>query len=152
MSSVGQESFYILRSHCQTLDLPEDATEFVMLMWTMIQRFDDMVDEPEKMTRSDKDALIWDSLVTLPTNAFYLRNVGALSSAVVLMIAKWKASDTAEREKRHDARSFVWRAGFYDVFLLVYILCKGPVQGLEAAETVLSLYGETLDDYMREFD
>jgi len=152
MSSVDSETFHTLAAYCRELDLPDDATDFVRLLWTMIQRLDDVVDDPEKMTRSDKDALIWDSLVTLPTNAFYLRNVGALSPAIALMVAKWKASDTAEREKRHDARSFVWRAGFYDVFLLVYILCKGPVQGLEAAETVLSLYGETLDDYMQEFN
>ena len=118
----------------------------------MIQRFDDMVDEPEKLTREDQDALIWDSFVTLPTNAFYLRNIGALSPVLALMVAKWKASDTAERAGRHDARSFVWRAGFYDVLLMVYTLVHGPTAAMHDSEVILGLYGETLENYMREFD
>ena len=117
----------------------------------MNQRFDDMVDEPEKLTREDQDALIWDSFVTLPTNPFYLRHLVTLSPVLALVIAKWKASDTAEREGRHDARSFVWRAGFYDVLLIVYTLVNGPGAAMRDAEVIMGLYGEKLDDYMQEF-
>ena len=141
----------LIRKHCECLELPQDATDFVCLIWQMNQRFDDMVDEPEKLTRQDQDALIWDSFVTLPTNPFYLRHLGTLSPVLALVISKWKASDTAEREGRHDARSFVWRAGFYDVLLIVYTLVHGPGAAMRDAEVIMGLYGEKLDDYMQEF-
>jgi len=80
----------LIRKHCEGLGLPQDAADFICLVWVMIQRFDDMVDEPEKLTREDQDALIWDSFVTLPTNAFYLRNIGALSPVLALMVRNGK--------------------------------------------------------------
>jgi hypothetical protein len=67
------------------------------------------------------------------------------------MILKWQASDQAERAGKADAKSFVWRAGYYDVVLMTVALCHGTQRATEAASQVMELYGETLEDYIKEF-
>ena len=90
--------------------------------------------------------------IGLPSNPFYQANHAALSSALATALLKWKASDEAERAGRADARSFVWRAGYYDVVLLVYALCHGQDKAMRDAETILGLYGETYAEYRKEFN
>jgi hypothetical protein len=67
------------------------------------------------------------------------------------MILKWQASDTAERNQQADAKSFVWRAGYYDLVLMTVSLVHGPVPATQNAHLVMALYGETYEDYMKEF-
>ena len=66
---------------------------------------------------------------------------------MAVQLLKWQASDKAERDGRADAKSFMWRAGYYDLVLFVNLLCNGP----SAPIAPLSLYGETLADYLKEF-
>jgi hypothetical protein len=80
-----------------------------------------------------------------------MANSYCLSSIVGLNILKWQASDTVERSGNADAKSYVWRAGYYDIVLAVVQLCHGPVFAAQNAHIVLGLYGETYDDYMKEF-
>ena len=68
-----------------------------------------------------------------------------------MAILKWKASDEAERAGNPSAMSFVWRAGFYDVVLAVVQIVHGTDAAMQIAVNVMSLYGETLPDYMQEF-
>jgi hypothetical protein len=46
----------------------------------------------------------------------------------------------------------MWRAGYYDLVLLVIQICHGYEKALLAAPSVMSLYGETLADYLGEFE
>ena len=87
----------------------------------------------------------------MPGNAWFLAHAGALLPAVAQMVLKWQASDTVERAGNADARSFVWRAGYYDVVLMAVLLAHGPDAAQRAAHAVLSLYGERLEDYLAEF-
>jgi hypothetical protein len=68
------------------------------------------------------------------------------------MILKWQASDQAERAGRADARSFMWRAGFYDVVLMAVALCHGSGHATNVASDVMAIYGEKLEDYLKEFN
>ncbi len=67
------------------------------------------------------------------------------------MVLKWQASDQAERDGKADARSFVWRAGYYDVVLMVVTLCHPAKQAKELSRYVMELYGEKFEDYLKEF-
>jgi hypothetical protein len=84
-------------------------------------------------------------------NTFWQANSHTLAPVVASMILKWQASDQAERAGKADARSFVWRAGYYDVVLMVVAVCHGTQHATQAAQQVMELYGETLEDYMKEF-
>jgi hypothetical protein len=140
-----------LRNHFSvTLDLPSAAVEWLLDVWRMIQMLDDVADG-DPVSRDDLNGVIWASLVTMPANPFFLANAAALQTALAQLVLKWQASDDAERQGQADARSFVWRAGYYDLVLLVVLLTKGHADAMKDAKTVMHLYGETLHEYLKEF-
>jgi hypothetical protein len=132
------------------LFLPVDAVKWLLDLFHAFQIFDDFADG-DPVDRKDLNLLIWNTLVGMQQNPFYMTNSYCLSSIVGLNILKWQASDTVERSGNADAKSYVWRAGYYDIVLAVVQLCHGPVFAAQNAHIVLGLYGETYDDYMKEF-
>ena len=140
-----------LRHHfAVTLDLPPAAVEWLLDVWRLIQMLDDVADG-DPVSRDDLNGAIWASLVTMPANPFFLANVAALQTGLAALVLKWQASDDAERAGTADARSFMWRAGYYDLVLLVVLLTKGHATAMSQAKTVMHLYGETLHEYLKEF-
>ena len=132
------------------LFLPVDAVKWLLDLFHAFQVFDDFADN-DAVDRKDLNLLIWNTLVGMQQNPFYTTNAYCLSSIVGLNILKWQASDTVERSGNADAKSYVWRAGYYDIVLAVVQLCHGPVFAAQNAHIVLGLYGETYDDYIKEF-
>ena len=132
------------------LFLPPDAVQWLLDLFHAFQIFDDFADN-DAVDRKDLNLLIWNTLVGMQQNPFYMANSYCLSSIVGLNILKWQASDTVERAGNADAKSYVWRAGYYEIVLAVVQLCHGPVFAAQNAHIVLGLYGETYDDYMKEF-
>jgi len=130
--------------------LPPAAVEWLLSVYDAIQVFDDVADS-DPVERSDLDATIWNTLVGMPSNQFFLQNASALIPALGTMILKWQASDKVEREGKADAKSFVWRAGYYDLVLLAVQLCHGVSAAHKVAHHVMDLYAETYEDYKKEF-
>lgn len=141
-----------MRRHLvDTLALPLPAAEWLSVLWEVIQTLDDYADG-DAVQRHELDALIWNALVSLPCHPFFVAHTHTLGVALSTAILKWQASDRAEREGLADARSFVWRASYYDVVLVVLNLCYGPTVAQSKAYLVMGLYGEKLEDYLKEFD
>jgi len=140
-----------LRKSFQALSFPESAISWLLMMYEAIQVFDDYADG-DKVDREELNSLIWNTLVAIPQNPFYLANSQALYPLIATSILKWQASDTIERKKKADAKSFIWRAGYYDLVLMVGTLCHGYGWGKDNAHIILNLYGEKLDDYLKEFN
>jgi len=134
----------------KVLALPAPATEWLMMLWGAIQVFDDVADG-DPVEREDLNAAIWNTLVGMNQNSFWAANSLSLAPVVATMILKWQGSDQAERAGNADARSYVWRAGYYDVVMMVVALCYGTKYATDNAHLVMALYGETLEDYMKEF-
>jgi len=134
----------------KVLALPAPATEWLMMLWGAIQVFDDVADG-DPVEREDLNAAIWNTLVGMNQNSFWAANSITLAPIVATMILKWQGSDQAERAGNADARSYVWRAGYYDVVMMVVALCHGTKYATDNAHLVMALYGETLEDYMKEF-
>lgn len=137
--------------HIRRLDLPAAAANWLLDVWQAFQLLDDVVDQDKPIERKELDVGIYRLLVRLPANPFYLAHAEALSTMLSSAVLRWKASDDAERASRADERSFVWRAGYYDIMLEVVRLCHGAETALAAARDVLSLYGENFADYRQEF-
>lgn len=133
------------------LQLPPAATDWLCNLWDAIQFLDDVVDG-DAIDRKTKDAQVFNLLVGLPMSPFFRANADSLYTAVTTMIMKWHAANDAEESGKADARSFVARAGFYDVVLMVVTLCHGPEIARDLAKHVMWMYGETLEDYLREFN
>lgn len=133
------------------LSLPPDATDWLIMLYEATQTFDDYADGDE-VPRRHFDALLWNTLVAIPQNSFFRAHCATLSPLVAASILKWQAADSIERGKgTPDARSFVWRAGFYDLVLMCVQLVHGPQVAIENAHHVLNLYGESFNDYLGEF-
>jgi hypothetical protein len=132
------------------LALPPEACVWLLQLWDVIQVFDDVADKDD-IARSDLESAIFASLVDLPANPFFRANQTVLLPVVAAMILKWKASDDAERAQHADEKSFVWRAGYYDVVLQVVLLCHGSKTAMSIARFVMDMYGESFADYVKEF-
>lgn len=130
--------------------LPDHATDWLMSLWSIFQVFDDAADG-DPISRSDLDNCIWDSLAGFYQNQFFTTNAQSLVPLMAVCILKWQASDRVEREGSHNAMSYAWRAGYYDIVLAVVQLCHGHQVAKENAHHVMALYGETFDEYMKEF-
>lgn len=142
----------VIRKHLEdTLALPAPAVDWLSTLWEVIQTFDDLVDG-DAVERQELDALIWNALIALPCHPFFVAHSHTLGVALSTATLKWQASDRAERDGQADARSFAWRASFYDVVLVVLNLCYGPHVAQSKAHLVMHLYGEKLEDYLKEFE
>ena len=130
--------------------LPEPAVEWLMTMFSVIQTMDDYADGA-KVERKDLDAMIWNTLVALPSNQFFMRHANMLLPVIATAILKWQASDQAERDGRADERAYMWRAGYYDLVLMAVLLTHGSTKTTEISEKIMRLYGEDFKDYIKEF-
>jgi hypothetical protein len=75
------------------LFLPVDAVKWLLDLFHAFQIFDDFADG-DPVDRKDLNLLIWNTLVGMQQNPFYMTNSYCLSSRVGLNILKWQASDT----------------------------------------------------------
>lgn len=131
-------------------ELPDDAVDWLLMMFHVTQFFDDVADG-DPVERDDLNMALWNTLYACHHNRFFIANGAYLLPLVGSMIMKWQASDAAERDGNADARSFVWRAGYYDLVLAAIQLCHGVECAIQNAHHVMSLYGEKLEDYLEEF-
>ena len=141
----------VLEHHfIETLSLPQDATNWLLSLWDAIQFMDDVADEDE-VSRDQFDNALYQMLVGMPANPFFMSRAPVLLPVMVTAILKWQASDLLETAGEADARTYMWRAGYYDVVLFVVHLCHGHNTALDLGPFVLKLYGERLEDYKKEF-
>ena len=130
--------------------LPAPAVDWLLMLYGVIQVFDDVADG-DAVDREDLNSVIWNTLVGMNQNSFWIANSHNLAPVVATMILKWQASDHVERAGQADAKSFVWRAGYYDVVLMAVALCHGTQETTKIAHEIMALYGEKFEDYMKEF-
>ena len=141
---------YFTPEHFAPFELPDAAVAWLLDLWAVIQVWDDVADK-DAIARPDLDAAILKSLVTMPGNPFFQANASVLLPVVAGMIAKWKAADDAEVAGQADERSFMWRAGYYDVILAVIMCAHNAGTAMRVARHVMHLYGETFAEYRKEF-
>lgn len=140
----------ILEHSFETLALGPDASRWLLDVWRAIQVFDDMADG-DSIARDDLNKTIWASLVGLQMNPFHAANAAALVPVLALQILKWHGANAVEAEGKPDARSFVWRAGYYDLVLMVTCIIHGAEKAAALSSVVMRMYGEDFGAYLGEF-
>ena len=140
----------ILKSNLEQIGLTPDAVAFLLGVFGLIQVFDDVADQ-DPVLRPDLDKAVWFSFVGMAINPFYAANMQALTPVMATQILKWQSADAVERQGIADERSFIWRAGFYDLILTVACLCLGVGRATELGPQIMAMYGETFAEYMKEF-
>ncbi len=141
----------VLEHHfMNSLELPVVATDWLLDLWGVMQFMDDVADGDDIM-RDTFDSALYKMLVKMPTNHFFASNASLLAPVMATAILKWQASDALERGGKADAKTYMWRAGYYDVVMLTVQLCHGHDRAIALAPDVLALYGEKLEVYKKEF-
>lgn len=140
-----------LEMHFTRLHLPLEAGNWLLLVWDLFQSFDDVYDEPTKLTMHDREQLVWQALISYPTHPFYMQHCAFLAPLMSNTILKWVAANKAESTGGADHRSFMWRAGYYDIILAVCSLVLSPAEAMGSADYVMRMYGEKYEDYKEEF-
>jgi len=134
----------------ESLGLSDAAIAWLVMLYGVIQVFDDFADG-DKVERADLDSAIWNALIAMPQNSFYMQNSNVLAPVMASALLRWKASDLAEKSGNASALAFAWRASYYDVVLMAYQLVHGAALAMENSAKVLNLYGEKFPEYLAEF-
>ena len=130
------------------LNLPPDAEAWLVDVWDAIQLFDDLEDGD---AIENGNAVLWKVMVDMPLNPFWQAHQMSLIPVMIVQILKWQAANTAELSGAATEQSYMWRAGYYDLVLLVHYLCFGRGLTEPSVCAILGLYGEAYADYKKEF-
>lgn len=131
-----------------------DAVNFLIVLWNVIQFFDDIYDNDieHHVIKDRVFGRLFDVLITLNDNQFFVQNRSLLLPSMSVMIFKWHAANKSEELLSHNEQSYMWRAGYYDIVLLVNLLCNGESHTQEHSKSILSIYGESFVEYLKEFN
>lgn len=139
-----------LQTHFRNLGFPQDAAAWLIDVWRCIQLFDDVADGGE-IVRAELDAVIWACFVSMADNPFFVAKRQALIPVLAAQVLKWQGADAAERAGAVDERAYMWRAGYYDLVLMVAAIVHGPESATALSRSVMEMYGEKFADYIGEF-
>lgn len=152
MTSTDQERLKSLEENLfKVFSLPRDAVTWLLSLYSAFQFFDDLADGDD-VPRDVVNEQLFALLIEVPLNPFFDRHKTLLASVVTCQVLKWHGSDARERRGKADAKSYMWRAGYYDIVLFVCQVVHGYQKTVEIADTVMDLYGETYEDYIKEME
>lgn len=132
-----------LQKHFDTLGLPPVAQSWLLDLWNLTQVLDDAMDG-DKASPRDVSRATWAIFQTMPLNEFFQKYATVLQPVLWLQLLKWEAANVVEGLGLANEKSYVWRAGYYDVVLMCCHLC-----GLaDSGHGVMEMYGETFSEYI----
>jgi len=133
------------------LNLPLAAQRWLIDFFWVIQGLDDWRDD-DPVEPKQKEKVIYQVMVELPQNHFFQNNSHNLLPIVSILILKWIGANKLEDNREQLHKAYMWRAAYYDLILEVVRLVHGFDGAASAAEYVAKLYGETYEDYVKEFE
>jgi hypothetical protein len=133
------------------LNLPLTAQRWLLDFFNVIQGLDDWRDN-DPVEPKQKEKVIYQVMVELPQNHFFQNNSHNLLPLVSILILKWIGANKLEDNREQLHKDYMWRAAYYDLILEVVRLVHGFDGAASAAEYVAKLYGETYEDYVKEFE
>ena len=133
------------------LNLPLTAQKWLIDFFWVIQGLDDWRDN-DPVEPKQKEKVIYQVMVELPQNHFFQSNSHNLLPLVSILILKWIGANKLEDNREQLHKAYMWRAAYYDLILEVVRLVHGFDGAASAAEYVAKLYGETYEDYVKEFE
>jgi hypothetical protein len=135
-----------LSAHFTTLGLPDAPKAWLLDLWGLIQVLDDVADG-DPVDKASASSAVKAIFLTMPLNDFYRQYTAVLQPILWLQVMKWEAANEVEAKGLASEKSYMWRAGYYDVVLMVCHLCGVPNVG----HACMEMYGETFAEYMEGF-
>ena len=132
------------------LNLPESTVRWLLDFWSVIQGLDDWRDNDE-VSPQEKEAVIYKVMFLLPNNPFFQYHSKELLPIVSNLVLRWIGANRLEDNREDLHKAYMWRAAYYDLILEVVRLVHGFEAAANASDFVAKLYGETFEDYVKEF-
>lgn len=127
----------------------DDAVEFCSSLFTIAQGFDDIKDnETEKV---DVYGLMWCVLFKFGENPFYLKHKAFLQPLMASMLLQWQSANVIEQTLGDLHKSYMLRAFFYQICHFCALLLHGSKYAQEQSLNFQMLYGESFENYRKEF-
>jgi hypothetical protein len=136
--------------HFAPLNLPEPTVRWLLDFWSVIQGLDDWRDNDE-VSPQEKEAVIYKVMFLLPNNPFFQYHSKELLPIVSNLVLRWIGANRLEDNREDLHKAYMWRAAYYDLILEVVRLVHGFEAAADASDFVAKLYGETFEDYVKEF-
>ena len=136
--------------HFAPLNLPEPTVRWLLDFWDVIQGLDDWRDNDE-ISPQEKEAVIYKVMFLLPNNPFFQYHSKELLPIISNLVLRWIGANKLEDNREHLQKAYMWRAAYYDLILEVVRLVHGFEAAANASDFVAKLYGETFEDYVKEF-
>jgi len=129
----------------------ESAISLSMMLVDVSQVWDDIIDG-DPVTSDNVNRVFRYLIYDIPLNPVY-RLIPSMPDHLLNIYLKWRDATAMEAEEKPDLeKTYMLRAGLYDIFsLIAYHLC-GDDWAKQIGPEVRKLYGETLDDLKGEFN
>jgi len=136
----------------ELLILLEDksAAEMCTLFFKISQLFDDIYDEG-KLEKTEVVELMYMTMVDLPQNGFYNTFQYRLQPLVESFILQWMSANNLEDKKEQLEKSYMLRAFLFQIFHFSAMVLKGRDFAIKNSDFFQKLYGETFNEYVKEF-
>lgn len=139
-----------LVTHFNNLSLPLSAQQWLLDFWDVIQGLDDWRDN-DSVDSNEKEKVIYQVMVAMPSNLFFQQYANHLLPIMSNLVLKWIGANKLEDNKEELSKAYMWRAAYYDLILEVVYLVHGYKDAALASDYVAKMYGETFEDYVKEF-
>lgn len=130
----------------------KNAVEFCINLWQISQLFDDIYDEGG-ISKEECIDLIFRTMTILPQNKFYNAYRLELQPLINSMFIQWISANKIEENKDETMleKSYMLRAFIFQIFHYCAMLLKGSEFALSESIDFQKCYGETFEDYKKEF-
>lgn len=126
----------------------EEAIEFASLVWDMVQKWDDVIDDGSMRYANEVFAFIGFRVNYLP---FFRRYDYLLRPVMLNAYLKWRDANVLERGDAADLeKAFMLRAGIYDVFAIMAWVIGGETHSQAVGPAIRRFYAERLADFIEE--
>lgn len=106
-----------------------EALAFLNAMARVLHFWDDLIDRDKEHVDAHTHLCMWDALVTLPTNRFYLDNMTMLQPILVQSIVNWRVANDIERAPKSSIRdlgfAFIIRSTYVDLVSMSALILGG---------------------------
>lgn len=131
----------------------QDAIRFMTTVSRWSHLYDDLIDGDKEIDPEFVHSVMWDLMVSLPLNKFYVANASMLAPVFATGILNWRGANEMEASgsKEELYISHATRYSINDLALMVMTIVGGPVHAAKyARDARLSFQRDTISHYLRE--
>lgn len=151
MNKRDEESLVSIKVHLEAVLFDANAVALCLDLYRLCQIWDDWYDGDI----SSKDDILQSfriALFEIPTNPFFDAFRKTLTPLLLSVLQQWEVANQMEDGKESPEKSYMLRAGVYQIFHMCLFLAHGDEHAKKHGKDVYSIYGEDVVGFLRSED